>query len=521
MQEQEIIREVIDYYAEPTPLLFHHSPAFVRAIMGPVGSGKSSACVEELKRLVILQTPFRKKRKSRIAVIRASYPRLRDTTLKTFLEWFPEGESIEGYKMIVNRQAPMVANLTLPLADGTTVEAEFIFIALDDAKDVHKLRSLELTFAWMNEASEVSFEIFKMLRGRMNRFPAVRRGGFTRSCIIMDTNPPPMGHWYQKLAEVTKPDKEHAEFFKQPPALIRMPNTDPVQYGPNTGQMWNEETQEGIRRAENIANLAKGFQYYFDQLPGSDPEWIKVFVEGEYGILIDGTPVWHEYRDDFHCSKEPLELLRGLPLVIGLDFGRTPSCEFTQLAPGGQLRVIDEIYTEDCGIREFIESLLLPKLTTEYHGMTPLIRCDPAGGSPGQLSDTVTLVGELRRFGLVAEPAETNKWLPRREAVAQFLTKVSDGKPGLLISPKCVRLREGFQGKYYRKRIKGTVVDDIYKIEPDKNSPWSHPHDALQYAALYFTYGGSGGDYSKVQASQQRRPVVYKSRIPGGRRRVA
>ena len=40
----------IKYRAEKTALRFHRSEAFVRGLMGPIGSGKSVACTEEIKR---------------------------------------------------------------------------------------------------------------------------------------------------------------------------------------------------------------------------------------------------------------------------------------------------------------------------------------------------------------------------------------------------------------------------------------------------------------------------------------
>ena len=45
------------YNAERTPALFHASDAFVRGLMGPVGSGKSVACCMEILSRAIRQRP--------------------------------------------------------------------------------------------------------------------------------------------------------------------------------------------------------------------------------------------------------------------------------------------------------------------------------------------------------------------------------------------------------------------------------------------------------------------------------
>jgi hypothetical protein len=71
-----------DYVNAPTLYNFHLSDAFVRGAMGPIGSGKSVACVMEIMRRAGLQRVGPTgKRRSRWAVIRNTYGELRDTTL--------------------------------------------------------------------------------------------------------------------------------------------------------------------------------------------------------------------------------------------------------------------------------------------------------------------------------------------------------------------------------------------------------------------------------------------------------
>ena len=45
----------IEYIAEPTLARFHASKAFVRGVMGPIGSGKSVGCMQECIRIGISQ----------------------------------------------------------------------------------------------------------------------------------------------------------------------------------------------------------------------------------------------------------------------------------------------------------------------------------------------------------------------------------------------------------------------------------------------------------------------------------
>jgi hypothetical protein len=82
--------------------------------------------------------------------------------------------------------------------------------------------------------------------------------------------------------------------------------------------------------------------------------------------------------------------------------------------------------------------------------------------------------------GIPALPAPTNAFAPRREAVAGALSRLIDGRAGLLVSPACKVLRKGFQGGYHFRRLK-LRSDERFHDTADKNG-FSHVHDALQYA---------------------------------------
>jgi hypothetical protein len=70
-------------------------------------------------------------------------------------------------------------------------------------------------------------------------------------------------------------------------------------------------------------------------------------------------------------------------------------------------------------------------------------------------------------------PRTPDEWKP--------LNTLREGKPQFQISPRCEMLRKGFLGRYRRVRISGSA--ERYHDEPEKNE-YSHPHDALQYAAV-------------------------------------
>lgn len=445
---------------------FHNSKAFVRGLKGPVGSGKSSTCCMEIMRHTLNQVPFNGVRRARWAVIRGTYPELKSTTIKTWSDWFP------GDIAPIKWDAPITSTMKIKdTGDGNALELEVVFIAMETANDTGKLRSLELTGAWINEASELPKEVFDMVTQRVGRYPSLKQGGPTHPCIILDTNPPDDDHWYYKLAEEDTPD--NWEFFDQPGGLIRVQTEDSVEYVPNPD-------------AENIFNLTGGYEYYLRMVAGKTDDWIKVFVLGQYGTTADGKPVYPEYNDKIHCADEPIEVNRYAPIYLGWDFGLTPACIVGQISPKGQLLILDEFVAEDMGIRQFASEIVKPALQNKYAGLKFISRGDPAGVNRSQ-TDERTCYQELLEVGIASEPADTNDFIPRRESVAFFLNRLAGGEAGFLLSPNCRDLRRGFLGGYRYERLK--VAGERYRDRPVKDK-YSHPHDALQYLCLAAREGG-------------------------------
>lgn len=456
-------------------MAFHQDDSFVRGLMGPVGSGKSSAACMEILLRAMQQAPGPDGvRRSRWAAVRNTYGELKSTTIKTWTDWFDGMQTMKW-------DTPIVSTVSLPdMGDGTSMELEVLFMALDRPDDANKLKSLELTGGWMNEASELEKAVLDVLTSRVGRFPSLRHGGPSWTGVIMDTNPPDDDHWYHDLAEVSKP--ENYAFFRQPGALYRVmdkKSKDYLKYKPNP-------------LAENIKNLKDGYAYYTRQLGGKTDDFIKVFILGEYGSTMHGKPVYPEFVESVHISTKKLQAIPGLPLVLSFDFGLTPACVFSQMSPKGQLLVLKELVAEDMGIRQFYTDVVLPTINNEYPNFRLEGVGDPAGINRSQ-TDEKTCYEELESLGFTVEPADHNEFVGRRESVVFFLNRISSSGPGILIDPDCRMLIKGFRGGYRYERLK-VSGSAMYKDRPAKDK-FSHPHDALQYGCMRHR-----GDRSSVVA---------------------
>lgn len=431
------MREIVyDYASVPTIRDFHRSQAFIRGLMGPFGSGKSSGCVQELVDIAHSQPKGSDGlKKSRFAVIRNTYGELNDTTIKTFHDWVPPGIFGEWLK---SEHTYIVSGF-----DG--LHMEVMFRALDRPEHVAKLLSAEYTAAWVNEAREVPWTVIEALQGRVGRYPSIREGGCVRAGVIMDTNPPDTDSGWYRFFEEKHP--KNAQIFKQPSGR----GTD----------------------AENLPHLPR--DYYTNLAEGKDPDFVTVYIDGKYGYVKDGKPVYPEYNDNLHCRE--VEPIRGAPIRRGWDFGLTPACTFSQIQPSGLWAVFDEITADSLGIDRFSDAVLT-HCRINYADFRFEDFGDPAGAGRAQ-TDEKTCFEIMRGKGIDVQPGEIAT-TARIEAVKKPLNSMNLGQPMFALHPRCKMLRKGFLGKYRYRRLQ--ISAERYTDEPEKND-YSHPHDALQYDA--------------------------------------
>ncbi|MBU9378715.1 TerL [Burkholderia gladioli] len=418
-------------------------------IRGPLGSGKTNAsCWKGFRAMCEQEPDAHGVRRSRGIAVRNTYPDLLSTTVKDWLDMFEDLGRYVGGGM-----EPPTHYLEFELEDGTTVEAEVLFIAFDRPEHVKKARGLQATWVWLNEVKELAKPVVDMLDLRVGRYP--KDVPPTWYGMFGDTNSPDSDHWLYELAEETKP--EGWVFITQPGGVIR------------DGDRWVVNPH-----AENLHNLPPG--YYERGLQGKKYDWIKVNLANEYGFVVDGKPVHPDYADSFHCK--PFELIRGAPIGIGMDFGLTPAAVFAQRKPMGGWRIRSELVATSMGAKKFAEEIKR-HVATLYPGFElQAISGDPAGDQRSQADDEDTPFKILRAAGLEAKPAPTNDTALRYGAVDEALTRIIDGDPGLLVHPDCRQLRKALSGGYCFRRM--AVTSERYADKAEKNM-YSHVAEALQY----------------------------------------
>ncbi len=472
----------LDFSESPTIFDFISTKQFVQGIMGPVGSGKSYACAARIFIQAIKQkpSPIDNIRYTRWAVVRNSYPMLKTTTIKTWLDLFPE--STFGNLLWT---PPITHHIRLPArGDAAGIDCEVIFLALDQPKDVRKLLSLELTGAWVNEARELPKAVIDGLTHRVGRYPTKRDGGASWHGIWMDTNPMDDDHWWHVMAEQEKP--QGWKFWKQPGGVVEVPADDlPDNPEANDHVFAASKWWKINPKAENITNLPAGD--YAQMLPGKNLDWIRSYAAGQYTYVQEGRPVWPA-SDDASMSGET-EVEPGVPIQVGLDFGLTPAATIGQRLPNGRWLIHHEIVTFDMGLERF-GLQLLAELNQRYPNHQVMLWGDPAGMARDAIYE-VTSFEFLRTLGLKAQPTASNDFKVRREASAAPMQRLVNGKPGLIVNRSCKLLRKALGGGYHFKRVSVGAGQERFRDSPNKNEH-SHIGDSFGYLML------GGGEYNRM-----------------------
>ncbi|MDH5795936.1 MAG: phage terminase large subunit [Anaplasmataceae bacterium] len=435
------------YYPPPTVAKFMASKAEIRGLLGAMGSGKSSGCCAELLRLMSIQPKSPDgKRYSRWVVIRDTYTNITKTTLKTWMYWAGgNGEYQEGKNTYVIKNSEL--------------DVEIYFIPLNIAKDENRLKSFEVTGAWVNEAKEIKEEFINILIDRIGRYnpPDIISDN---SYLIMDTNPCNIDHWWYRRFELRENvGEDNWEIFRQPSG--RSP------------------------QAENLKYLKKG--YYNRMEENHTEEYCKIYADGQYGFLAKGDPVYPKFNYNTHVEDYSLEdkdkkfysnTYSMSNVIVGCDAGLTPASVYLMRDRlKGIWIVFDEIVLKDESCDAMGEQMLIREkyLLDKFEFCNERYFLDPAGNQRKD-TDANTVLRLYRAKGLKAYLAGSSNALAKRREGLRHL--IDNGK--LKVLRNCRKTIEGLSGGYHYKEPNHYNEDNTKVVKNE----YSHVIEALEYAIL-------------------------------------
>jgi len=316
-------------------------------------------------------------------------------------------------------------------------------------EDSDRIKSLNLHWAEVEEASLISHSAFKQILARLRKAPKQEWQNFQYR-FFAHTNPESSKGWIYK---------HFVESKKENYRLIIAPTT------------------QNIFLPSHFVNELKS---------AYDENYYRINVLGEFGDYTSGLVV----KNFSHNNIRDLKYNSDLPLHLTCDFNVDPMCWIIAHKDNDTVYYIDEIVIENTSTQQAIEEFIR---RYKNHKNDIIINGDASGdyrNSASEFTNYKIIENALKSEGFKPSFKLRPFNPPIKNRVAAFNAKVknANGRINLYISPKCKWL---IYNMYNLKFKEGTGIIDIpnhYQItSQDKELKFlSHPFDAASYLVEYY-----------------------------------
>jgi hypothetical protein len=206
---------------------------------------------------------------------------------------------------------------------------------------------------------------------------------------------------------------------------------------------------------------------------------------------LSEKPTVSVYRADFkkykHLSKHNLVPIKRFPIYIGWGLDKQlPAAIIMQKMLNGQFRVLDEMVSEQAGLRRFALKDVRRLLKTKYKHNEFISVGAPEGIERIKGSDNERAAFDiLADCGIPTEASLDNGFEALTDCVRYSMQVSHMEQPGLLIDPRCTKLVEALASGYHYD---------------DKNKPSHIPLiEAHQYATMEMRIGSFDTNKPAIQ----------------------
>jgi hypothetical protein len=471
----------------PVADAFLRSRAFIKNIIGPVGSGKTMAALQAglivgAKQGLTVDARGIGRRKARIGVIRESYPSLKSTTLKSWFNIVPEDKGFNWSPPYTHQFAKVLKRDPETGKPTEILEMEYEFRGIGQQTVEEACRGWEINAVMIDEADLQPADLVPFLTGRVGRFSDLDPSNVVDPQIIVSMNMPDIdNHAYQLAFDKHLGELSDADMGELMEALGGRPL---IETFVQPGGMEPD--------AENLHNLHNGRGYYVLQIAANrhKKNYVDRMVHNKPVPLMHGQPVNDEFVYTRHVREERWDKRR--KLIVGIDQGYSAAAVFLQRDAQGDIRTLGEVVSLATGGKALVKisaeafgrrvkQALLERFPGIQKDQLKLV-CDPAAFAaedrPNDGRDWVLAVQAAIGMGKIHK-AKSNAAALRNEAIWKAMGK----QDGYYVDPGCKHLIKAHSGGYrYQKQEMSTgelrgnleIADTIY----------THVADAEQYAAL-------------------------------------
>jgi len=366
-----------------------------------------------------------------------TYALVRDTTLNSYFEHLERFRLKEDKDYYYSK-----SEQKLELANGSVI----MFRHFDEP---NKLKSLNLGFAEIEEMSDVPYETFKMLLGRMRQIPVNSWNNFQYR-IFGHTNPEPCKGWIYKTFK-DNPKKNYR--------LIIAPTT------------------------ENIY-LPKG---YCEELKGLyDEKYYKMNVLGQFDDSKNNLVV-KDFSDE---NVLKLNYDEDIELHITCDFNVDPMAWILAYKDNKKVYFIDEIVLENTTTVRCCEEFYA---RYKNHRAKIIINGDASGdnrSTQSEFTNYVLMRNRLSSLGFKDIEIKIRNFNPpikNRVMAFNSMIKSFSGERRIFIDPKCEKLLYNIQNLKYKEGSSSLDLPTYYQIQANPEVKFlGHPFDAASYLVEYY-----------------------------------
>ena len=365
-----------------------------------------------------------------------SYTLVRDTTLQSYIEHLDNMNFQEGidYEWSSTLQKLTFRNTS-----------EILFRHFDEP---NRLKSLNLGFVEIEEMSDIPYETFKMLLGRMRQQPKKTWKNFTYR-IFGHTNPEPQRGWiYKTFAQNSAPNYR----------LITAPTT------------------------ENIY-LPEGFCDELKKL--YDEQYYNIFVLAQNGEYNKGQVI-KDFTDE---NIQDIKYQEDMDLHISCDFNVDPMCWVLAHKTDEKVFYFDEIVLENTTTAKACE-----EFCRRYpnHKGNIIVNGDASGDNRSCTSEYTSYViikKKLQQFDYDADIRIKAFNPPIKNRIAAFNSKIrnANGEICLYVDKKCEKLLYNIYNLKYKEGSSRIDIPTYTQIKQNKELKFlSHPIDAASYLVDFY-----------------------------------
>ena len=324
--------------------------------------------------------------------------------------------------------------------------SEILFKGLDDPE---KFKSLNLHWAEIEEASQISDSSFIALLGRLRNTTKKADWPPFKYRLFGHTNPQPNKGWIWK------------RFVENPKYNYRLI----------------------IAPTSENTNLP---QHYIESMKDEyDPEYYRINVLGEFGNYSSGLVV-KNFSDD---NVKTLTYNKDLPLYLTCDFNVDPMCWVIAHKDDKNVYFFDELVLENTDTQHSIETFI-----RRYPGhRNKVVICGDAAGNfrstQSEFNNYMIMRRALEDHGYDVE-FKVRGWNPRiLNRIQAFNARVCNakGERHVFIDKKCKWLLHNIYNLSFKEGTSDVNVPTVKQIKNDREAKFlEHPFDAASYLVEFF-----------------------------------